>query len=99
MELETCKLNFRADLLREAIRSNGLSQKKLSEKLGLNDKTISQKMNGVTQWTLSEIQQISSILKGLDVNTVFCLKKYEQSAVTLCSLGKLFMFFTSRFCL
>ena len=75
MELETCKLNFRADLLREAIRSNGLSQKKLSEKLGLNDKTISQKMNGVTQWTLSEIQQISGILKGLDVNTVFCLKK------------------------
>lgn len=70
MELETCKLNFRADLLREAIRSNGLS-----EKLGLNDKTISQKMNGVTQWTLSEIQQISGILKGLDVNTVFCLKR------------------------
>lgn len=86
VELETCKLNFRADLLREAIRSNGLSQKKLSEKLGLNDKTISQKMNGVTQWTLSEIQQISSMLKGLDVNTVFCLKKYEQSAVTPYSL-------------
>lgn len=74
-QTDVSKLNFRADLLRESIRENGLSQRKLSVMMNLNDKTISQKMNGVTQWTLAEIQQMQKILKGLDVNKVFCLKK------------------------
>lgn len=40
MENKT-KLNFRDDLLREAIRKSGFSQRKLAPLLGMTDKTFS----------------------------------------------------------
>ena len=75
MKAESESINFRADILRELIRSNGISQRKLATAMNLTPKTVSNKMNGKVQWTLSEIQRMSTILAGLDVNVVFCLKK------------------------
>lgn len=69
------KLNFCDDLLRETIRKNGFSQRKLAPLLGMTDKTFSKKMNGYFDWKLSEIQQLQTILKDLDVNLIFNIKK------------------------
>lgn len=68
-------LNFRADLLREEFRKNKLSQHKVALKMGLSDKTFTSKMNGYTDWKLSEIQQLQKLLVDLDVNQVFNLQK------------------------
>lgn len=75
MKAESEFINFRADLLRELIRTNGVSQRKLATAMNLTPKTFSNKMNGKAQWTLSEIQRMSTILTGLDVNVVFFLEK------------------------
>lgn len=69
------ELNFRVDLLREAIRSNGLSQHKIAKKIKITDKAFSNKMNGITDWKLCEIQQIQELIKNLDVCEIFKLKK------------------------
>ena len=66
-------LNFRADLIRESIRRNNLSQNKLADKLGINPKTMSYKMNGVYSWTLEELQSLKKYLPDLDVKEVFYL--------------------------
>ena len=67
------ELNFRADLIRESIRRNGLSQNKLADKLGINPKTFSFKMNGIYQWTLEELQSLKKNLPDLDAKEVFYL--------------------------
>lgn len=68
-------LIFRADLLREEIRKNKLSQHKVSKILGVSEKTFSKKMNGYVDWKLLEIQQLQKTLKELDVNLIFNLEK------------------------
>lgn len=35
-------------------------------------------MNGYFDWKLSEIQQLQTILKGLDVNLIFNIKKFKR---------------------
>lgn len=67
-------LSFRADLLREVIRKNKLSQHKIAKALNLTDKTLSKKMNGTSDWKLSEMQSLQALLVGLDIRQVFNLK-------------------------
>ncbi len=67
------ELSFRADLLRECIRSNNLSQHKIAQMMKMTDKTFSEKMNGKTDWKLKEIQLLSKILKSLNVKIIFRL--------------------------
>lgn len=73
MNTDVTELSFRADLLRESIRSKGLSQHKIAKLIGIDDKTFSQKMNGKTDWKLKEIQAINVILKPSDINSIFRL--------------------------
>ena len=75
METNVDKLTFRADLLREALRRNGLSQSKVANLLGLNQKTVSKKMNGYTDWTLREIQNLQDLLPDINIAEVFKLKR------------------------
>lgn len=74
MESDDIKLSFRADLLREVIRKNRLSQHKVAMALNLTDKTFSKKMNGISDWKLGEIQCMQTLLAGLDIKLVFNLK-------------------------
>ena len=67
------ELHFRADLVRESIRNNGLSQNKLADKLGVTPKTFSRKMNGLCEWTLKELQCLKKYLPDLDAKEVFYL--------------------------
>ena len=71
MNRDVSQLIFRADLLRERIRECGLSQRRVAEKMSISEKTFSLKMNGVYDWTLSEVQQLSRILTPLDSVTIF----------------------------
>lgn len=54
---------FCNSLLRGKIAEQGTSQRKLAQKIGLNEKTFSEKMNGKYDWSLSEVQQICKLLK------------------------------------
>lgn len=67
------ELNFRADIIRESIRKNNLSQNKLAQKLKINPKTFSFKMNGHVEWTLKELQCLKKYLPDLDAREVFYL--------------------------
>ena len=67
------ELHFRADLIRESIRRNKLSQNKLAVKLGMSPKTFSLKMNGHYEWTLKELQCLKKYLPDLDSKEVFSL--------------------------
>ena len=67
------ELHFRADLIRESIRRNKLSQNKLADIMGVTPKTFSCKMNGITEWTLSELQCLKRYLPDLNSNEVFYL--------------------------
>lgn len=73
MNTDVTELSFRADLLRESIRCKGLSQHKVANLIGIDDKTFSQKMNGKTDWKLKEIQALNEILKPSDINSIFRL--------------------------
>jgi len=64
-------LNFEAGILREEIRSSGLSQRKLSKKLGLCEKSFSQRMNGIREWKLSEIQSLKAIMPDINITEIF----------------------------
>ena len=73
MKKKTSELHFRADILREEIRNAGLSQNKIAKAMGLDSKTFSFKMNGVTDWKLKEIQYLQKVL-NIDVCKVFCFQ-------------------------
>ena len=64
-------LRFEAGLLREEIRKSGLSQRKLSKKLGLSEKSFSHKMNGLHEWKLSEIQAMKQIMPDMNISEIF----------------------------
>ena len=53
--------------------SAGLSQNKIAKAMGLDSKTFSFKMNGVTDWKLKEIQYLQKVL-NIDVCKVFCFQ-------------------------
>lgn len=65
------ELPFRSDLLREGIRSAGLSQRKLADMIGIDEKTFSQKMNGESDWKLSEIKHLQRLLPNVDIYEIF----------------------------
>ena len=67
------ELNFRADIIRESIRKNNLSQNRLAQKLKITPKTFSSKMNGHVEWTLAELQNLKKYLPELDAKEVFYL--------------------------
>lgn len=54
---------FSDNLLRGKIAEYGTSQRKLAYKMGLNEKTFSEKMHGKYDWSLSEVQQLCKLLK------------------------------------
>lgn len=54
---------FCDSLLRGKIAEHGTSQRKLARKMGLNEKTFSEKMRGKYDWSLTEVQQICKYLK------------------------------------
>lgn len=54
---------FCDSLLRGKIAEHGTSQRKLAQKIGLNEKTFSEKMHGKYDWSLTEVQQICKLLK------------------------------------
>lgn len=68
-------LIFRADLLRQAIRGVKSSQHKMAAIIGVTDNCFSAKMNGLSEWKLSEIQKLQRAIPNLDVNQIFNLKK------------------------
>lgn len=65
------ELNFRADFLREEIRKNKLSQRKLAKLLGISEKALSQRMNGIREWKLSEIQSLKAIMPDMNTTEIF----------------------------
>lgn len=75
MENSNKKMLFRADLLREAIRNAKSSQHKMAAIIGITDKSFTAKMNGYSDWKLSEIQKLQNAIPNLDVNQVFNLKR------------------------
>lgn len=64
-------LNFRADLLRETIRRNKLSQRRLCKLLDISEKALSQRMNGTYEWKLSELQAMKRLMPDMDIKEIF----------------------------
>lgn len=60
-------------LLRGKIAQCGTSQRKLAQKIGLNEKTFSEKMHGKYDWSLTEVQQICKLLKINSAQEIKCI--------------------------
>lgn len=56
--------------MRGKMAEKGLTQKKMAEKLGINETSFMNKINGKTQWKVDEIIAIMDTL-GCDFNTLF----------------------------
>lgn len=56
--------------MRGKMAEKGLTQKKMAEKLGINETSFMNKINGKTQWKVDEIIAIMDAL-GCDFNTLF----------------------------
>ncbi len=53
---------FDKNLLKSELVYKDISFEKLAKTLGLSKGTVSKKVNGQSEWTLSEIQKIGSIV-------------------------------------
>lgn len=57
--------------LKAELKRNGITNKELSKKLRVTNKTIFNKLNGYSEFTLSEIQIISEIFPDLKLDYLF----------------------------
>ena len=62
---------FDKNLLKSELVYKGLTFQCLANKLGVAKSTISKKVNGLTEWTLSEIQQIGKLIGNDKVLEIF----------------------------
>ena len=53
---------FDKNLLKSELVYQGLTFQNLADKLGIAKSTISKKVNGITEWTLSEMQEIGKLI-------------------------------------
>ena len=56
---------FEKKQLRAELVIAGISQAELARRLGINKSTLYKKINGITEWTLSEIRKVGEVL-GVD---------------------------------
>ena len=59
-----------ANLLRGKIAEKGYTQEKLAEEMGVSKNTFSAKIRGYTDFTLSEVSKICSILGIVDYDEI-----------------------------
>ncbi len=52
-----------------------ITRASLAKELGIDKSTLYKKMNGKTEWTLSEIQKIGDVLGGEKIHTIFFAKE------------------------
>lgn len=48
--------------LKEALRTKGITLKSYAEFLGVTEKTLQNKLNGITEFTFSEVEKTTRIL-------------------------------------
>ncbi|SCG82676.1 hypothetical protein DW1_1103 [Proteiniborus sp. DW1] len=68
---------FDRNKFRAKIIENGLTTEQVAEKLNINVVTLYRKMNGVSDFTRNEVQQLKEIL-NLDVHTAYAIFFAEQ---------------------
>ncbi len=66
---------FDRNLLKSELVLKGLTYEVLSKKLNITKSTLSKKINGVSEWTLSEIQAIREIIGEDKVVAIFFATK------------------------
>ena len=66
---------FDKNLLKSELVLNGLTLEKLGKILNLSTSTMSKKLNGVSEFTLSEMQALSKILGEEKVVAIFFATK------------------------
>lgn len=64
---------MRQDLIRDKMNQKGISVMKLSEELGLSKKTMYNKLQGNTEFTLSEVRELIQILNIENIRLYFNL--------------------------
>lgn len=66
---------FDRNLLKSELVYKGLTLEDLAKRLGLSKGTVSKKVNGVSEWTLSEIQKIGSVVGEDKIVAIFFAQK------------------------
>ena len=66
---------FDKNLLKSELVYHGLTFQLLADNLGIAKSTVSKKVNGYSEWTLSEIQKIGKILGSEKIVEIFFNKK------------------------
>lgn len=56
---------FNANLLKAELLIKGISNDELAKILGINKATLSKRINGKSEWTLSELKQVGKLI-GLE---------------------------------
>ena len=56
---------FNANLLKAELLIKGISNDELAKILGINKATLSKRINGKSEWTLSELKQVGNLI-GLE---------------------------------
>ncbi len=56
-------------MLKDIMKEKGVSQRKMAENLGVNEKTLRSRIEGATEFTLEEITAVSEML-SLDENQI-----------------------------
>lgn len=62
---------FDNKLLRAELLLCGISRKNLAEMLGIAKSTLSKKINGKSEWTLTELQKIGNIIGKNKLDQIF----------------------------
>lgn len=62
---------FNANLLKAELLIKGISTDELAKILGINKSTLSKRINGKSEWTLSELKKVGEILGVEKLNQIF----------------------------
>lgn len=62
---------FNANLLKAELLIKGISTDELAKTLEINKSTLSKRINGKSEWTLSELQKVGEILGVEKMNHIF----------------------------
>ncbi len=62
---------FNANLLKAELLIKGISTDELAKILGINKSTLSKRINGKSEWTLSELKKVGEILGAEKLNQIF----------------------------
>lgn len=62
---------FNANLLKAELLIKGISTEELAKILGINKSTLSKRINGKSEWTLSELKKVGEVIGGEKLNEIF----------------------------